>query len=187
MKRHLRFAAPAALFLLSFAASAELPPLIPRDVLFSNPERTAPQISPDGTRMAWLAPDKKNVLQVWVKTIGKDDDKIVTADKKRGIRIYEWALDNKNLLYLQDNDGDENYHVYGADLESGNVRDCTPVQGTRADIIAIEPSLPNEILVTLNARNRELFDVYRVNLESGAMVLDTKNPGDVSDGSRTAN
>ena len=179
MKRHIRFAATAALVLLSLAASAELPPLIPRDVLFSNPERTAPQLSPDGTRMAWLAPDKKNVLQVWVKTIGKDDDKILTADKKRGIRIYQWAPDNKNLLYLQDNDGDENYHIYGADLESGNVRDYTPVQGTRAGIVAIEPSLPNEILVSLNARDRELFDVYRVNLETGAMMLDTKNPGDV--------
>src|SRR5262245_32060923 len=82
---------------------AELPPLIPRDVLFGNPEKAAPQLSPDGKRMAWLAPDKKNVLQVWVKTIGKDDDKIVTADKKRGIRQYFWAPDNRTLLYLQDN------------------------------------------------------------------------------------
>jgi len=53
------------------------------------------------------------------------------------------------------------------------------VQGTRAGLVAVEPSLPNEILVSLNARDRELFDVYRINLETGAMVLDTKNPGDV--------
>ena len=179
MKRSLRLVAAAALLLLSFAASAELPPLIPRDVLFGNPERVAPQLSPDGTRMAWLAPDKKNVLQVWVKTIGKDDDKMVTADKKRGIRIYSWARDNKTLLYLQDTDGDENFHLHGVDLAAGNDRDYTPIQGTRAAIAGIEPSLPNEILVTLNARDRQLFDVYRLNLETGALVLDTKNPGDV--------
>src|SRR5947208_718729 len=119
----------ALLFVATSQLFAELPPLIPRDVLFGNPERTAPQLSPDGKRLAWLAPDKKNVLQVWVKTIGKDDDKIVTADKKRGIRQYTWARDNKTLLYLQDNDGDENFHVYGVDLAAGIVRDLTAIQG----------------------------------------------------------
>ena len=72
----------------SMSTQAEPPPLIPRDILFGNPEKTSPQISPDGKRLAWIAPDKKNVLQVWVKTIGKDDDKVVTADPKRGIRQY---------------------------------------------------------------------------------------------------
>src|SRR5215470_9356137 len=83
-------------------ACAELPPLIPRDVLFGNPERTSPALSPDGKRLAWLAPDTNNVLQVWVKTVGKDDDKIVTADKKRGIRQYLCAKNNRTLVYLQD-------------------------------------------------------------------------------------
>src|SRR5437667_4828935 len=102
--KHLRFLV-ALLFLAATQLFAELPPLIARDVLFGNPERTSPQLSPDGKRLAWLAPDKKNVLQVWMKTIGNDDDKIVTADKKRGIRQYTWARDNKTLLYLQDEDG----------------------------------------------------------------------------------
>ena len=77
--KHARLFA-ALLFLAATQLFAELPPLIARDVLFGNPERTAPQLSPDGKRLAWLAPDKKNVLQVWVKTLGKDDDHIVTAD-----------------------------------------------------------------------------------------------------------
>lgn len=175
----------AALFLaisfLTLHVHADLPTLIPRETLFGNPERSSPQISPDGKRLAWLAPDKKNVLQVWLKTVGKDDDKIVTADKKRGIRMYTWARDNKTVLYLQDNDGDENFHVYGVDLESGNVRDYTPIQGVRANLSAVEPAHPDTILVEMNARDRQLFDVYRLNLSTGALVLDTTNPGDVSD------
>ena len=71
---------------LTATVQGELPPLISRDILFGNPERTSPALSPDGKRLAWLAPDTNNVLQVWVKTVGKDDDKIITADKKRGIR-----------------------------------------------------------------------------------------------------
>ena len=161
-------------------AWADLPPLIPREVFFGNPEKLAPQISPDGRRLAWIAPDEKNVLQVWIKTVGKDDDQVVTADKKRGIRRYFWAQNSKILIYLQDADGDENWHVYGADLDSGNVRDYTPFQGVRADIIAINPKFLDQILVHMNLRDRRLFDVYRLNLRTGALILDTKNPGDVS-------
>ncbi len=171
----------ALLGLGSQVARAELPPLIPRDVLFGNPERTRPSISPDGKRLAWLAPDNKNVLQVWVKTIGKSDEHIVTSDKKRGIRQYAWAENNRTLLYLQDNDGDENFHLYGVDLEANSVQDYTPTPGTRSEILAVDPSFPEEILVSSNQRNRELFDVYRLNLKTGTLTLDTKNPGDVSE------
>jgi dipeptidyl aminopeptidase/acylaminoacyl peptidase len=175
-----RVAAPLVLLLAAALPSlAALPPLIPREVLFGNPERTQPRISPDGQRLSWLAPDKKNVLQVWVKTIGKDDEKIVTADKRRGIRNYSWARDNKTLLYLQDNDGDENFHIYGVDLAGGNVRDYTPIQGIRASIVDLDPSLPDTVLVSTNARNRTLFDVWRLTLSTGALTLDTENPGDV--------
>jgi dipeptidyl aminopeptidase/acylaminoacyl peptidase len=138
-----------------------------------------PQLSPDGKKIAWIAPDQKNVLQVWVKTVGGTDDKVVTADKKRGIRSYMWAYDGKTLLYNQDLDGDENFHVYGADLESGNVRDYTPWQGVRASIEDTNEKFPGTILVSANTRDRKVFDVYRVDLKTGGAVLDTQNPGDV--------
>jgi dipeptidyl aminopeptidase/acylaminoacyl peptidase len=159
---------------------AQLPPLISREILFGNPEKLSPQISPDGKRLAWLAPDKKNVLQVWVKRAEKDDEKVVTADKKRGIRSYRWTKNSTTLIYLQDADGDENWHVYGVDLDSGNVRDYTPFQGVRADVVATNVKFPDEILLRMNLRDRRLFDVHRLNLITGALVLDTENPGDVA-------
>jgi len=180
LSRCARVAVTLAFLLPVFPLPAELPPLISRDILFGNPERAQPRLSPDGQRLAWLAPDKKNVLQVWVKTVGKDDDKMVTADKKRGIRQYFWAEDNKTLLYQQDNDGDENFHVYGVDLASGNVRDYTPFQGVRAEVDSVNPDFPDEILVDANIRNRQLMDVHRLNLKTGALTLDTENPGDVA-------
>ncbi len=173
--------AMAALALLAPAAplAAQAPPLISRDILFGNPERANPKLSPDGQRLAWIAPDMKNVQQVWVKTVGKDDDKMVTADKKRGIRQYFWAQDNKTLLFQQDNDGDENFHVFGVDLASGNVRDYTPFQGVRAGVADLNPDFPDEVLIEANIRNRQLMDVQRLNLKTGALTLDTENPGDV--------
>ena len=124
----------ALMLMAAFAAFAEtaradLPPLIPRDVLFGNPERAGPQISPDGKHLAYLRPDDKNVLQVWVRTVGQQDDRAVTADPKRGIRQYYWAYDGKHLLYLQDADGDENFHLYATNLANQRDPRPDPVQG----------------------------------------------------------
>src|SRR6516165_9390844 len=91
----------AASCLLTPAARAGLPPIIPRKVLFGNPVKTFPQISPDGKTLAFLAPDKNDVLQVWVQTPGQDDARPVTSDKKRGIRQYAWAYAPDTLLYMQ--------------------------------------------------------------------------------------
>jgi dipeptidyl aminopeptidase/acylaminoacyl peptidase len=180
MRRAHAFAFSLVLSLAGAApARAELPPLLPRELLFGNPERTSPLLSPDGKRLGWLAPDEKGVLQVWVKTLGTEDGKVITADKKRGIRSFHWAPDGKTVLYLQDNDGDENFHVFGVDLASGNVRDYTPFQGVRAQIAATESAFPDTILVAMNLRDRRAMDIHRLTLSTGALVLDTENPGDV--------
>lgn len=168
-----------ALAALALPAAAELPTLIPREVLLGNPTKASPHVSPDGTKLAYLAPSKEDVLNVWVRTLGKEDDQMVTKDTHRGIRIHFWAEDGKHLMYLQDLNGDENWHVYSVDLDSKVVRDLTPFQGIRATGVSTDKKHPNEILVGLNLRDRRVFDQYRVDLTTGAIVLDTQNPGDV--------
>ena len=154
-------------------------PLIPRSVLFGNPERSSPQISPDGALLAYLAPDQ-GVLNIWVRTLGKTDDRAITNDRKRGIRNLFWQYDSKNILYAQDQNGDENWRVYQTNIASKQTRDLTPFDKVRADIVALEPSHPETALIQLNKRDPKLFDIYRVNLQTGALALDTENPGDVA-------
>lgn len=154
-------------------------PLIPREVFFGNPARTAPLISPDGTRVAFLAPDAHGVLNAWVQTLGKEDAVPVTREAHRPVGLYRWAEDGAHLLYLQDSDGDENWHVYAVDLATKEVRDLTPFAGVKAQNLLTSAERPDEILVGLNRRDRRVFDVYRVTLSTGAVVLDTENPGDV--------
>jgi len=162
----------------TISLSSEPTPLIPRDVLFGNPEKTAPQISPDGKMLAYMAPNS-GVLNVWVRTLGQSDDRVITDDKKRGIRISFWQPDGKHILYMQDQDGDENWHVYQTDVETKTTRDLTPYKGVKARIVAIAPEYPDQILVGLNKRNPKLHDVYRIDLKTGKAELDTENPGDV--------
>jgi dipeptidyl aminopeptidase/acylaminoacyl peptidase len=160
-------------------SATQLPPLIPRETLFGNPERTRPQLSPDGQYLAYIAPDEKNVLQVWLRTVGQEDDRQLTDDKKRGIRMYFWTYKAQQLIYLQDSDGDENFHLYSVNIESDIVRDLTPFQGVKAQPVDLDPEFPDEVLVGLNLTDRQKFDVYRINLNNGAVEFDTENPGNV--------
>ncbi|HLQ11488.1 MAG TPA: S9 family peptidase, partial [Ktedonobacteraceae bacterium] len=154
--------------------------LIPRNILFGNPDKASPQVSPDGTRMAYLAP-VNNVLNVWVGTIGKDDYRPVTQDTERGVRLYAWAADNQHILYLQDAGGNENWRLYATNLESGQTRDLTPFENVQARILKRDKHFPNELLVGLNKDNPQAHDVYHLDLASGALSLVTKNPGNIVD------
>ncbi|NEQ20844.1 MAG: S9 family peptidase [Microcoleus sp. SIO2G3] len=160
-------------------SATQLPPLIPRETLFGNPERTRPQLSPDGKYLAYIAPDEKNVLQVWLRTVGQEDDRKLTDDQKRGIRMYFWTYNADQLIYLQDSDGDENFHLYLVNIQSNSVRDLTPFQGVKAQLVEIDPELPDKVLVGLNLNDRQKFDVYRIDLNNGSVEFDTDNPGNI--------
>ncbi|WP_370866019.1 S9 family peptidase [Chondromyces apiculatus] len=149
--------------------------LIPRKVLFGNPERAAPRISPDGKHLAFLAPDQ-GVLNVWVAPIGDlKAAKVVTQDRKRGIRMFFWPFDGQHLVYLQDKDGDENFHIYAVDLKTNETKDLTPYEGARAEFGGLSEKIPGEIVVGLNDRDKKYHDLYRVSLKSGERKLIYKN------------
>jgi dipeptidyl aminopeptidase/acylaminoacyl peptidase len=153
-------------------------PLIPRDILFGNPVKTSPRISPDGTRMAYLAP-VNNVLNVWVGTVGKDDYQPVTNDTVRGIRFYFWAQDNRHILYIQDVGGSENWRLYATDLETRETRDLTPFEDVQAQVVHSDKHFPDELLIALNKENPQSHDVYHLHLPDGELRLVAKNPGNV--------
>lgn len=161
------------------AAKAALPEgMIPREILLGNPEKAQPRVSPDGKLLAYLAPSN-GVLNVWVRTLGQTDDRVVTSDKKRGVRFYTWDWDSQHVIYDQDRDGDENWHVYQTNLKTKTTRDLTPFEGIQARHTAAEPKFPDTVLVALNIRDARYHDVYRLHLRTGALTLDTENPGDV--------
>ncbi|MBI4423133.1 MAG: S9 family peptidase, partial [Elusimicrobia bacterium] len=164
------------------STTAQLPRIIPRETLFGNPERAMALIAPDGRRLAYVAPED-GVLNVWVAPLSEDGRlgaaRPVTQDRGRGIRMYFWTEDNRSLVYLQDKDGDENWHLFQVDVETLASRDLTPFAEAQAQVIGTDPRFPDEVLVALNLRDKRFHDVYRVSLKTGAAVLEVENPGDV--------
>ncbi len=175
----------AGLFIITFAtiivsyASFKMHnkvPLIPRTVLFGNPEKSYPSLSPDGIYLAYCAPNK-GVMNIWIRTVGKNDDKAITHETKQGIYSFSWTPNGQQLLYVRDNDGDENYQILAVDRVTEDIKNYTLFPGVKAHILQIDKEYPYEILVEINKENPKVFDVYHLDLRTGALTLVVKNPG----------
>jgi dipeptidyl aminopeptidase/acylaminoacyl peptidase len=146
-------------------------PLIPRRILFGNPDRAAVTISPDGSQLMWLAP-LDGVLNIWLAP--RDDPaaaRVLTQDTGRGIRSCFWTHNKDFILSLRDEAGDENWHLYAVELATGKTTDLTPYDGVMAQFKKCLPQYPDEVIVGLNHRNPQWHDVYRINIVTGKRTL----------------
>jgi dipeptidyl aminopeptidase/acylaminoacyl peptidase len=152
-------------------------PLIPRAVLFGNPTYAAPTVSPDGTRLGYLAPDE-GVLNVWVGPVETPNQATpVTRDRGRGIRVFGFCHDDRTLYYLQDEGGDENWRLHLLDLESGAERCVTPYDNVQVRVLGHNRWHPTTMLLGINRDKPELHDVYRLDLTTGELEKIRENPG----------
>ena len=152
--------------------------LIDRSDLFGNPVASQGRISPNGEWVSWIAPDE-GVMNVWVAPASNPSSgTVVTDDRHRGISNHLWSVDSKYVLFVKDNDGDENFHVYATDPRTGETRDLTPLpDGIRAQLMGVSRDRPGVILVGTNERNPQLTDLYEYSLTTGERTLIAENPG----------
>lgn len=169
--------------------SGKLPPLIDRELFFGDPEISGSQLSPDGKFISFIKP-YKGVRNIYVKGIDEPFDaaRPITADS-RPVPQYMWSQDSRYVLYAQDKDGDENFHIYAvnpSDMPEKKTgvppaRDLTDIKGIQASIYSVPKKRPNEIIIGLNDRDPSYHDVYRLNLTTGARELLIKNTEKVAD------
>ena len=163
--------AGSALSTVSAVRSGELPPLIPREVLFGNPQIMSVNLSPDGRWISYLAPDQ-GVLNLWVRDLdGQSPGRVLTQQRDRPQMPGYWTADGRYLISFRDGDGDENTVLVRIDPRSGASKDLTPAQGVKAVWIGADRDAPNELLVALNDRDPRFHDTYVIDLDSGERRL----------------
>jgi dipeptidyl aminopeptidase/acylaminoacyl peptidase len=169
LSRALLLTTGAALSRAAPVLAAEKPPaLIPRHLFFVRADYASVQLSPDGTRIAYLAP-ANGILNVFVAPVSapqKGRQITRVSDRDVGFRI-EWAHDNRHIVFFRDRDGDENWRASSVNVDTGEVRPLTPEAGVRALIQEVSHLFPGEMLLRHNARDREYSDLYRVNVATG--------------------
>lgn len=160
---------PAVLSAPALADASPQVPLIARSALFGNPTRIDGQVSPDGKWISFIAP-RDGVMNLWVAPIDHPDEaRALTAQKGRPLETSTWTEDSRQLLFVTDTGGDENYRLYGVDVRTGQLRNYTPYEKTRAEILAMSREDPGHILISLNKRDPRWHDVYRLDLATGDM------------------
>lgn len=159
---------------LMFAA---MPELIPLEDFFKNPERSSYNISPDGKYISFMAPYESR-MNIFVQKAGSDKATRLTSETDRDISGYFWA-NNKRILFLKDNGGDENFALYGVDMDGKNLKCLTCFENVRTQIIDDLEDQPDEVIIGLNKRNAMVFDPYRLNIKTGEMVMLAENPGNI--------
>lgn len=153
-------------------------PLIPRSAIFGNPVQAAGRISPDGRHVSWLAP-VNGVLNVFVAPVADPTaGRAVTRETRRNLQQYFWAPDSQHIIYLQDAGGNENYQAHAVNIATAHDRNLTPVgENVRATIQGVSPLRRDVVLIGLNERNPQFFDLYEINYRTGARRLVAENPG----------
>ena len=171
------------LTLPGFPVAASAPPvqprLIPMTDFFRNPETAGYSLSPDGEHIAFMKP-WENRLNVYVRKVGEPAETRLTDARERDIAGFAWANNNR-IVYIQDSGGDENYRLYAVNIDGAGFKELTPFEGVRAGIVDRLEDNDDEMLISLNRRDPRVFDVYRLNINTGAMALVAENPGNVSE------
>lgn len=152
-------------------------PLIERERLFGNPSRVQGRLSPDGQWLSWIAPFE-GVLNLWVAPFDAPDQaRALTDERTRPIRSYFWSPDSRQLLFVNDQGGDENFRLYAVAVESGERRTLTPQENVRVQVLGVSRHVPDYIMVGINDRDPRWHDVYRLDPASGELSLVLENEG----------
>ncbi len=155
-------------------------PLIPRTLLMGNPDIANVRLSPDGKYISFLAP-LNGVLNIHVSPLDDfHDSRPVTSEGGQGIRLYYWTYRSGILVYRKDNDGDEGFHIYSVDMNTGETTDLTPLESINGQFLHMSHRIPDRILLGINSRNPAWHDVYSVSLETGEMEMLLENNGFMS-------
>ena len=174
MKKLLLFAAAAAVLA---SCAPKTAPELPMETFFRNSEKTGYQISPDGRYFSYMAPYESR-RNIFVQPVDGKQAVRITSETERDLAGYFWAGDNR-ILYLKDTGGDENYQLYGVNIDGSDPKAYTAIPGVRTQIIDPLEEIDSLIIIGTNQRNPMIFDPYRLNLNTGEMTMLCENPGDI--------
>jgi len=175
---HFRAFALAVLLSLPFIATNAQARQVPLRDFFKNPEEAGYQLSPNGDYFSFLKPYEKR-LNIYVKSRTGGEAVRITSETDRDIGGYWWK-GNDRLLFVKDKGGDENFHLYAASRDGKSLRDLTPYDSVTVRVTDGLEDRDDEILVEMNKRNREIFDVYHLDLKTGDLKMIAENPGNIA-------
>lgn len=166
-----------SILIFSCAPKEEMPRLIAMEDFFRNPEKVSFSLSLDGEHLAFLKPWETR-LNVHVQKIGEEEVTRITSATERDIAGYYWA-NNSRIAFVQDTAGDENFRLYAVNIDSSDLKELTPFEKVRVQLIDRLKDDDEHMLISMNKRDVRVFDAYRININTGEMEMIAQNPGNI--------
>lgn len=163
-------------------------PMLPLQRLMAPASYVAPQVSPDGRLISWIAPFE-GVPNFYVAEVGDlEGARAITQFTGAGVRatdvsgqvMYRWHFDSKHIIYPKDYDGDENWDIHIVNVDTAEDRNLTPLPDKKVSVIAHGRQHPDEVLITIETFGKFNPDVFMLNLVTGEQELVQANDGSLA-------
>jgi dipeptidyl aminopeptidase/acylaminoacyl peptidase len=149
---------------------------------FAKPKASSFQISPNGKLLSYMEKDSNGKIHIYIKDIATGKINRAGEEKDELIKGYG-LINNERLIYVMDKGGDENYHIYGANIDGSNSKDLTPFDGVKANFLSVLKEQKDYIIISMNKNNQQIYEPYKLNIVTGELTQlyenkDVNNPID---------
>ena len=152
-------------------------PILDRELFFGNPEISGGQLSPDGKWISFMKA-YDGIMNIWIKKFDEPFEKArPLTNSKRPMQGYFWTYDGKYILYVKDENGDENRNVFAVDPMAKPVsnsvpisRNITPLKDISAQIDLVSIKNPDLLMVSLNDKDKAWHDLYQLKISTGELT-----------------
>ncbi|CAJ0580830.1 unnamed protein product, partial [Mesorhabditis spiculigera] len=152
--------------------------LIPRDLLFSDPKYSATSLSNDGRFIAFIGPDESGIRNVFTKCVNCRHTRQVTFEKTNHVQGYQWTAIPDIILYMYDNDGDENTMIFKKNISQAAPKDDLVVVSNRPGVkglIIANNREDRKVLVGMNDASPAYHNIYEFDLYTNQLTLKVRN------------
>ena len=148
---------------------ADLPPILPaKDINPGQRKSWGYKVSPDGKKLAWV----ERVGSKPAIHVRRLDGSlpVLRLNHPMPVGAVSWAPDSRHLLFFWNLGTRHTQHLFAADIENPGAepRDLTPFEGVRVLSLRYPTRLPGQFIVRMNLRDRSVFDLHKLNLETAA-------------------
>ncbi|KGO84375.1 S9 family peptidase [Flavobacterium beibuense] len=135
---------------------------------FKKPMQSSFKFSPDGKFFSYMEKDDNGKRHVYVKNTATDKVTRVIEEGKDLVRGYGWANNNR-LIYIMDNGGNENFHLFAVNLDGANQKELTPFDGVKVNVLNMLKDQKDYMIIEMNKDNPQVFEPYKININTGEL------------------
>ncbi len=152
---------------------------IPVISFFKTPEKSLFHISPNGKYISYLK-NYQQKLNIYIQCIEDGKESRVTSFTDYPVKDYFWSLNNE-LVFNKDLIDLNQYQLFAVNMQDRKLKKLLSLAKVRFRLISRNHNNKDWINIAMNKRDSAIFDVYKLNTQTGELKPYIKNPGNITE------